>query len=350
MGTAVSEVDVEEIHASPLSVLETQTRGEIDMQIATAKRWPRSIKAFKQTAMEMATLDEQTAEACIYALPRAGKTIEGPSARFAEIVLSAWGNSRAGARTMSDEGNFVVAQGAFHDLERNVAINFEVRRRITNQQGRRYNDDMIGTTANAACSIALRNAVLKGIPKAFWSPIYDAARKTAVGDAKTLASRRADMLGYFQKLGASNERVFGLLGVKGADDITLDHLFTLKGLATAIKEGDTTVDDAFAAQANGDAKTKATTVSEIVGETPDVTETTKPAEEKPKSKKPALEPPLCGEASPAWPRFKKLQDVLGHEKARVAKEEKGWLNLPFTVLTSEQLDAVCDLLEQKHCQ
>lgn len=246
----VKEAEYETLEQSPMAVglLESQIRGEIDVQIATAKRWPRSIKKFRETATEMATLDEETAVSCIYALPRDGKVIEGPSARLAEIIVSAWGNSRAGARTVSDEGNFVIAQGAFHDLERNVAINFEVRRRITNKKGRRYSDDMIGTTANAACSIALRNAVLKGVPKAFWQPIYDAAKKAAIGDAKTLSSRRATMLDYFQKMGVFPDRVYKLLEVAGLEEITLEHLGTLKGVATAIKDGETTVDQAFAVE------------------------------------------------------------------------------------------------------
>ena len=259
MSTTTSERDEEVIQLpETLGVLDAQTRGEIDVQIATAKRYPRSIRRFKETALEMATLDEETAASCIYALPRDGRTIEGPSARLAEIIVSAWGNARAGARTVSDEGNFVIAQGAFHDLEHNVAINFEVRRRITNKHGVRYSDDMVSTTANAACSIALRNAVLKGVPKAFWNPIYEAAKKTAVGDAQTLANRRAAMLAYFQKMNVTNDRVFALLNdtleegaaqIKGVEDITLDQMATLKGLATAIKEGDTTVDQAFPARA-----------------------------------------------------------------------------------------------------
>ncbi len=142
-------------------------RSEIDMQVATAHKFPRSIKRFRQEALQMVTLNESVAESCIYALPRSGKTIEGPSARFAEVVASAWGNCRAGARVVSDAGDFITAQGVFHDLERNVAITYEVQRRITDKNNRRFNADMIGVTGNAASSIALRNAILKGVPKAF---------------------------------------------------------------------------------------------------------------------------------------------------------------------------------------
>ncbi|KAF1008956.1 MAG: hypothetical protein GAK28_00588 [Luteibacter sp.] len=222
-------------------------KSEIDQQIATAHRFPRSLKKFRDEAMQMVTLDRSIAEECIYALPRDGKVIEGPSARFAEIIASAWGNSRAGARVISDQGDFVTAQGVFHDLERNVAITYEVQRRITNSKGKRYSADMIGVTANAACSIALRNAILKGVPKAFWASMYEEARRVIMGDIKTLANHRAAALTEFQRFGVSDKQIFDKLGVVGVEDISLDHLVTLRGLLTAIKEGDTTPEEAFAA-------------------------------------------------------------------------------------------------------
>lgn len=223
------------------------SRSEIDQQIATARRYPRSIKRFRDEALQMVTLSESVAEQCIYALPRDGKTIEGPSARFAEVVASAWGNCRAGARVINDAGEFVTAQGVFHDLERNVAITYEVQRRITDKNGKRYKADMIGVTANAACSIALRNAILKGVPKAFWEDMYGAARQVIMGDIKTLANRRATAIAAFQRFGVTPEQICQKLEVAGVEDIGLEHLVTLKGMLTAIKDGDTTAEDTFGA-------------------------------------------------------------------------------------------------------
>ena len=220
-------------------------KSEIDMQVATAHRYPRSIKRFRDESLQMVTLNESIAESCIYALPRDGKVIEGPSARFAEVVASAWGNCRAGARVVNDQGDFVTAQGVFHDLERNVAITYEVQRRITDKRGNRYKPDMIGVTANAACSVALRNAILKGVPKAFWDDMYQAARKTVMGDVKTLANRRADAVKAFQAFGVSEAQILAKLEVQGVEDITLEHLVTLRGMLTAIKDGDTTAEQAF---------------------------------------------------------------------------------------------------------
>jgi hypothetical protein len=221
-------------------------RSEIEQQIATARRFPRSMTKFVKEATEMVQLSETIAEQCIYAIPRDGKTIEGPSARFAEIIASAWGNCRAGARVVDDSGEFVTAQGVFHDLERNVAITYEVQRRITNKQGRRFNADMIGVTANAACSIALRNSILKGVPKAFWEDTYNAARSVIMGDIQTLSNRRAKAVEHFQRFGVSIEQLCLKLGVAGVDDIGLEHLVVLRGLLTAIKEGDTTAEETFA--------------------------------------------------------------------------------------------------------
>jgi hypothetical protein len=243
-------------------------KGEIDQQIATAKKFPRSIKQFIDTATELATLDEETAEECIYALPRDGRTIEGPSARFAEILAYAWGNCRAGARTIGEDKDFVKSQGTFYDLEKNVGIQFEVSRRIVDKRGNRFKPDMIGTTANAAGSIALRNAVLKGIPKAFWKKAYQRARGVVAGDFKTLANRRAEAFKQFAVFGVTPDMIFSLLQIKGVEDVTLDHMVTLKGILTAIKEGDTTPEQVFAPQTTQDGHLagKATSVANGIKE------------------------------------------------------------------------------------
>lgn len=227
------------------SFAESQARGEVDVQIATAKRFPRSVKKFQSTAMSLATLDEETASSCFYTLPRDGKQIEGPSVRLAEIVAASWGNMRAQANIVDENDEFITARGVCWDLENNVAVSTEVRRRICGKNGRKFSTDMINTTANAACSIALRNAVFKVVPMAIARPIYEAARKVAIGDATTLVKRRGDMVAYFAKMHVSAEQVCAAVGKAGIEDVGLEELATLKGLATAIKDGDTSVDDAF---------------------------------------------------------------------------------------------------------
>jgi len=281
MNAQSETVEREASDSGALTVMQAISKAELDQQITTARAFPRSLKRFVNECMDMATLNDKVASECIYALPRDGKTIEGPSARLAEIVASAWGNCRAGARVVDEGLEFITAQGVFHDLERNVCITYEVRRRITGRDGRRFKADMIGVTGNAACSIALRNAVFKGVPKAFWSDIYEAARKAAVGDIKTLANKRADALAYVQKMGATEPMVLAALGVSGVEDIGADELVTLRGIITAVKEGETTIEQAFAPKETTEPKVKPKT------EPPKA----KPKAEAPKAKAKAEKPP-----------------------------------------------------------
>lgn len=237
------------------TTIQLMQSAEIDQQIATAKKYPRQVTTFIRRTTQLACLNEQTARSCNYALPRrewdedknqyVAKAIEGPSARLAEIVASQWGNCRYGARIVAEDDRFVTAQGVFHDLENNAFVTFEVRRRITNKHGKRYSDDMVAVTANAACSIALRNAVFKGVPKAIWDNVYQDARRVAAGSAETLAQRRDNMLAEFAKLGVKPEEIYAVLEVKGKGDVGLDELVLLAGIWTAVQDGDTTVEQAF---------------------------------------------------------------------------------------------------------
>jgi hypothetical protein len=230
--------------ANELEIIQT-TSQEIDRQIATAHAFPRSVEAFHKTALGLVTLDELVAGECIYTLPRADKHIEGASSRFAEIVASAWGNCRYGARVVGETNDFVIAQGVFHDLQTNACVTVDVQRRIIDSKGRRYGVDMIGVTANAACSIAIRNAILRGVPKALWQSLFEAAKRTAAGTETTLGKRRLAAVAAFEERGIKPARLFAALGVQGIDDINLDHLLRLRGYINALNEGEASLTDLF---------------------------------------------------------------------------------------------------------
>jgi len=251
MGTPRQSERVDEETGELIVVEETNlarpavSDGEINMQVSTAKRFPRNIGAFKKQAMAMACLDEETAAGCFYSVPRDRKTIEGPSTRLAEIVASAWGNLRAGAYHVAETDRFVISEGFAWDLETNVAVTVRARRRITDRHGRKYGDDMIAVTAQAANAIAFRNAVFKVVPRAYTQAIYEEARRVAIGDVKTLANKRAAMLEYFQKMGITPERILARLDKPSVEDLDLNDLAVLKGTATALKEGTTDPESAF---------------------------------------------------------------------------------------------------------
>lgn len=236
---------------------------EIDSQIATAKQYPRDIAVFKDKLMAMANLDQETAEGCYYAMPRGGKAVDGPSIRLAEIALSCYGNCAAEADVLSEDDKFIYAMGQCRDLENNVAVRVKIRRRITNRQGKRFNDDMIAVTANAACAIALRNAIFKIVPGAFLKPVFNRCKKTAVGDMQSLAGRRAEVIKKILQFGVTEDRILLCLGRKSVDEITFNDVASLIGLGTAIKDGDTTVEEAFPLDFQG---TQAESIKDIKAE------------------------------------------------------------------------------------
>lgn len=230
-------------------------RAEVDQQIHTARALPRNVRRAVDNILSLATLDDQSAEECVYALPRGGKPIKGPSVRLAEIISSQWGNCRVGARVVHVDRieKYVEAEGVFHDLETNAATTARVRRRISDSKGRLYNDDMIVVTGNAACSIAKRNAILGAVPKAVWRKAYEAVESVIAGDAKTLVERRDKAMKAFAAFGLTPERVCTAIGVDGIDDIKLEHLPLLIGAHSALKSGEGTVDELFpAAGANAE--------------------------------------------------------------------------------------------------
>jgi hypothetical protein len=222
------------------------SQSEIEQQISTAKNYPRQIQQFAETCRQMATISESVAEDCIYSLPRGGKKIRGPSVRFAELVYNSWGNCRCGARVIAEEKDYVIAQGVFHDLERNAFITMETRRRIIDKNGRRYNEDMVLMASNAAAAIALRNAILRGVPKALWTSAYEAAEAKIAGDPKTLNTRRLNALKYFRKTYSVTEAdVCKALCVDNIAAIGTDELVTLTGYKTALAHNDMSVGQIF---------------------------------------------------------------------------------------------------------
>ena len=239
----------EELEIMPVDAIGQIERAQVDVQISTARKYPRTLSKVKERMLSFATLDEETASSCFYTLParRGGddKPIQGPSVRMAEIALASYQHVKAGSRIINDDGKFLTAQAVVHDLENNVAVSIEVRRRVTSKSGARYSDDMIAVTGNAACSIALRNAVFRVVPRALITPVYEAAKRVAVGDVKSLTTKRAQIIARLKQMGAKDANILAAVGADKIEDIDLAKLEVLIGLGTAIKDGETTLENAF---------------------------------------------------------------------------------------------------------
>lgn len=240
------------VESADVGALALLSKAEIDQQITTALAHPRSIKRFNDDLFELVSLNQAVAEACTYTLMRTDgrsgkkKAIIGPSVRFAELVANTWGNCREGARPVAEEREVVRAQGVFHDLERNNYVSIEVQRRIVGRGGARFGRDMIDVTVNAACSLALRNAILRGVPRALWQIHFDQALEVIKGERSTFTERRQAALEFLTQLGAEESAIYRMLDVKGEEDIGLDELVVMRSIARAVQNKEQTIEQIFA--------------------------------------------------------------------------------------------------------
>lgn len=233
------------------SVLEAVTRQEIDLQISTAKRYPRNITGFVNSCIAQATLDPEIAQSLFYSVPVGkgmnGKQLyaDGPSIRLAELVAANYKNLRYSTDIISEDEKSITARAMVMDLENNAARSFTHSESVVGTNGRRYSDRQIERIKDVAQSKALRKAIFTVVPAALIKPVISAARSLLEGQTASLASRKANVVGWIKSLRIDAKRVWTALGIAGADDLTPADIEQLTAIYQAIAAGETTVDDAF---------------------------------------------------------------------------------------------------------
>ena len=272
--------DIKIIPVDSVEMLEARERVSFDIQVATAKKFPRDIERAKNNAIAIATMDKETAESCGYALPRGGKPIQGPSVHLAKIIAQNWGNMRIEAKIIDITSNQIISHAVCFDLENNLAIKVEVRRKITDKFGKRFNDDMITVTGNAANAIALRNAIFAVVPEQITKAAYNASMNLLAGDLTSeekLIQSRDKALKFFKAAhGVSEEEILKALGIGSINAIYRDQIVLLRNMMQTLKDGDSTVDEMFGrieskktpAQKKEDLKTKKENNTQIKSEMP----------------------------------------------------------------------------------
>lgn len=238
------------VGSGPKTPMQIQVQAELEAAVLTARTNPRSLDKFRSDVLTMATKTKAVAQECFYLLPARGqgKPISGESIRMAEIIASAFGNLSFGSFIVGvdrDQG-FVTVRGMCHDLEKNIRVSKDVIRQIVDKNGRVYSDNMIQVTAQAASSIAIRNAILSCVPKAYIADLKAKIREVANGQIKDLkATVQATLKHYLDVYGVDEKRLLNGIGKRSAEDITADDVQNLREFHTALKDGDAKVEDIF---------------------------------------------------------------------------------------------------------
>ena len=95
-----------------LGALVALNSSEINQQILTAHAYPRSLTTFRRQIKEMATLDREVAQSCLYSLKRGNKVIADGLTRE-DAIDCAGDNHKRGARVWNAQTGDEVING--HD-------------------------------------------------------------------------------------------------------------------------------------------------------------------------------------------------------------------------------------------
>ena len=213
--------------------------------IKVAQQYKRNIAECLDEARTACCLNEEIASSCGYAVPRAGGFIKGPSIRQAEIMASAWGRMMLSGQPIREDSDFVYAEGMCIDLQKMTGIKIIKKKSIRKRNGQRYDNDGIANAANGCVSIAMRDSVFRVIGKAYVDDVYRSAMVVSTGGQLPIEERRANAITWFTKLGVAQDRILLTLKHDNIMEITIEDLETLSGIRTAIKEGETTIEEVF---------------------------------------------------------------------------------------------------------
>jgi len=244
-----------------MSIVQQQEHAALDVQVSTAKAYPRSIQEFQSDLESWCTLNQETADECFFAKPVDGKKILGPSIRFGELVQAAYKNLTTDAKVIGEEDGHVIVEATCRDMERNIASRSQVRRSILTKAGKRYPQHLVELTINAGMAIARRNVIFQTVPKALWKPLWNKALATAKGDMATFETRRGEILQALKENGVDMKNMSAFLGGKEPKDIDATDLILLRQRLTSIQEHEMTPEAAFPAPTKPDPETAKASVT-----------------------------------------------------------------------------------------
>lgn len=245
---------MEDKHQESLQVVSSDVEEKfeiapIENRVAIAMRFPRELATIRNRVLELACIDQETAEACFYALPTGDKIIEGPGIRLAEIIKSIWGHLSTSSKPgiIDKNGMTVTAYGLCYDYQTNSDAMVEETMSIKDSRGNIFSHHMIITTMKACQAKAERKAIFKILPMAYFKSTIDDIKRYAIGESngESLAQRIEKAMHYFKVAGVSVERILSVMEVKETAQLNEEHLAQLTGIKTAIKEGRVTFSEAF---------------------------------------------------------------------------------------------------------
>jgi hypothetical protein len=146
---------------------ESRAVAEIQAAVLMAKQCPRNATQAYMNIIDACTRPSM-AEKALYAYPRGGTLVTGPSIRLAEVMAREWGNCRVGITIKSQDSKKTEARAYAYDLQANYMVDqdFTVEHKRTTKKGVQIltNERDIRELINNMGSRILRGCILRLIP------------------------------------------------------------------------------------------------------------------------------------------------------------------------------------------
>ena len=226
-----------------------QRMQEIQAMVFMAKQFPRD----EFSAMErvkVACSRKDLADVALYAYPRGGQTVTGPSIRMAEVVAQSWGNVKMGVIELDNVAGESKAMSYAWDIETNTYDEkvFAVKHVRDTKQGAKNltdNRDIYEKVANEGAR-RKRACIQAVVPAWVWKEAEKIVRDTLKNNnAEPLIDRVRRLFGTFKaKYGVTKEMIEANRGYP-VENFTEDDGIELQAIYNAIKDGSVKKEDAF---------------------------------------------------------------------------------------------------------
>jgi hypothetical protein len=221
---------------------------EVQASVMMAKRFPRDqFTAFNNIMRDCERMG--LAVSAVYAYPRGGQTVSGPSIRLAEAIARQWGNLNCGIRELSRDNEKSVCEAFAWDIETNTRFTriFEVPHiRYTRQGSYKLTDprDIYENVANNGAR-RLRACILEAIPGDITEKAVAKCKETITKKGgEPIVDRIRKMVVAFSAHGVTQEHIERRL--KHEVGITTeDELFDLITVFNSIKDNQAKRGDFF---------------------------------------------------------------------------------------------------------
>ena len=240
----VQDFPLEEVRPADTS----RQMAEIQAQVIMAKKFPRDENA-ALIRIKKSCERKSLADQALFAYPRAGQTISGPSIRLLETVAQAWGNLDYGFRELSNDGEWSEAEAYAWDLEANTMVRkrFKVKLEIAKKDKtvKKLTDprDIYEHVANA--SMRRVRACLEGvIPKDVVEDAVVVVKLTMQSNDVPIQEVVKRLIYSFEKYGVSKDLLEKRLG-HGVEAMIKDQVVEYGQIFNSIKDGMTKREDWF---------------------------------------------------------------------------------------------------------